>query len=95
MFYCTPEEPWKRKCQLRKEEARYDRNAGAKYKTALPSEDANFAGSLLWDTTEVPLTEYARWGDAGRDGNSMQDIGKTLEENSKEREKFGCEFHFM
>ena len=44
-----------------KEGASYDRSEGAKYNTAaLLSEDANFAGSLLWQPTEALLTEYAR-----------------------------------
>ena len=44
-----------------KEGGSYDRKEGAKYNTAaLPSEDANFAGSLLWEPTGSLLTEYAR-----------------------------------
>ena len=50
-----------KKVSKAKEEASYDRKEGAKYNTAaLPSEDANFAGSLLSEPTEAPLTEYAR-----------------------------------
>ena len=48
-----------------KKEASYDRKEGAKYNTAaLSSEDANFAGSLLWEPTGSLLTEYTRRGDA-------------------------------